>query len=152
MMVSLMVSMSSSSSSVSNRFLEFDVLIIFFPFQLYTQFGVSHNQSVVTSNVDLVDYCYVCGRVWPVCLSVDNFDLRYTVCHFHLFPAFFWNIVFMILYQGVASFVSQSEPKFSLCRFYSVCSLPYLSIDVSHYYRWNGMVSLKSHRRRCRSY
>ena len=31
-----------------------------FPFHLYVQFDVAHNHSVVTSNVDLVDDCYIC--------------------------------------------------------------------------------------------
>ena len=80
-MVSLMVSMSSSSCSVSNRFLNSSWNSIFFdpirvasilghqcfPFHLYVQFDVVHNQSVVTTNVDLVDDCYVCDDVWPVC-------------------------------------------------------------------------------------
>ena len=33
----------------------------------HSQFDVAHNQSVVTSNIDLVDDCYVCDDVWPVC-------------------------------------------------------------------------------------
>ena len=81
-MVSLMVSMSSSSCSVSYRFLNSSWNSIFFypirvasthrglfainyfPFHLYVQFVVTHNQSVVTSNVDLVDDYYVCQDVW----------------------------------------------------------------------------------------
>ena len=85
-MVSLMVSMSSSSCSISNMFLSYSwnlvffdpirvtstlggLLVIIFPFHLYVQFGVAHNQSVVTSNVELVDDCYVCdcNDIWPVC-------------------------------------------------------------------------------------
>ena len=80
-MVSLMVSMSSSSCSISNRFLNLSWNSIFFdpirvtstlghqcfPFHLYVLFDVAHNQSVVTTNVDLVDDCYVCDDVWPVC-------------------------------------------------------------------------------------
>ena len=80
-MVALMVSMSSSSCIVLNRFLNSSwnsifinpirvastlgglLVISFFPFYLYAQLGVAHNHSVVTSNVDLVDDCYV----WPVC-------------------------------------------------------------------------------------
>ena len=69
--------MSSSSCSVSNRFLNSSWNSIFFypirvsstnlfPFHLYVQFDVAHKQSVVTSNVDLVDDCYVCDDVWPV--------------------------------------------------------------------------------------
>ena len=72
-MVSLMTSMSSSSCSVSNRILNSswnsiffdlifvaptpdDILVInFVSFHLYVLFDVAHNQSVVTSNVDLVD-------------------------------------------------------------------------------------------------
>ena len=79
MMVSLMGSMSSSSCSASNRFLNSSWNSIFFdpiwlasslgnqlfPFHLYVQFD--HNHSVVTFNVDLVDDCYVCDDVWPVC-------------------------------------------------------------------------------------
>ena len=85
MMVLLMVSMSSSSCGVSNRLLNsswnaifFDpisvastlgglLVINCFPFQPYVQFDVAHSQSVVISNVDLVDGCYVSGDVWPVC-------------------------------------------------------------------------------------
>ena len=84
-MASLMVSMPSNSCTVSNPFLNsswnsifFDhirmtstlsalFVIIFVPFHLYVQFDVAHNQSVVTSNVELVDDCYVCDDVWPVC-------------------------------------------------------------------------------------
>ena len=71
----LMVSMSSSSFCDSNRFLNSSWNSIFFDsiceasilvsswssiaFHLYVQFDVAHNQSVVTSNVDLVDNCYV---------------------------------------------------------------------------------------------
>ena len=72
MMVSLMVSIPSSSCRVSNQFLnsswKVSLSSICFPFHLYLQFDdVAHNQSVVTSNVDLVDDCYVCDDVWPVC-------------------------------------------------------------------------------------
>ena len=56
--VSLMVSMSSSSCSLCHQFV---------CFLLYVQFDVAHNQSVVTSNVDVVDDSYVCHDVWPVC-------------------------------------------------------------------------------------
>ena len=83
-MVALMVSMSINSCSVSNRFFNsswnsffFDPIVwhlllvaswsSMFPFHLYVQFDVAHNQSVVTSNVDLVDECYVCDDIWPVC-------------------------------------------------------------------------------------
>ena len=76
--VSLMVSISSSSSSVSYRFLNsswnsifFDPICVastiyghhFFPFHLYDQFDTAHSHSVVTYNVDLVDDCYVCDHV-----------------------------------------------------------------------------------------
>ena len=37
------------------------LVINLFPFHLYIQFDAAHNQSVVTSNVDMVDDCYV----WP---------------------------------------------------------------------------------------
>ena len=37
------------------------------PFQLDVQFGVAHSQSLVTSYVELVDDCYVCDDVWPLC-------------------------------------------------------------------------------------
>ena len=43
------------------------LLAINFPFHLYFHFDIAHSQSVVTSNVDLVDECYVCEDVWPVC-------------------------------------------------------------------------------------
>ena len=43
-----------------------------FPFYLYVQFVVAHNQSVV----DVVDECHVCDDVWPVCYGVVNFGLR----------------------------------------------------------------------------
>ena len=85
-MVSLIVSMSSSSCSISNRFLNsswnsvicYPICVTstlgtwplghhFFSFHLYVQFDVAHNHSVVTFNVDLVDDCYVCDNVWPVC-------------------------------------------------------------------------------------
>ena len=80
-----MVLMSSSFCSVSKRFLNsswnaifFDSTCVasttwwplghlFFPFHPYVQFDVVHNQSVVTSNVDLVDDCYICE---DVCLFV----------------------------------------------------------------------------------
>ena len=78
-----MVSM-SSSSCVSNRFLNSSLnsifcdpihvastigllVINFIPFHLYVKCDVAHSHSVVTSNVDLVDDCYVCDGVWPVC-------------------------------------------------------------------------------------
>ena len=81
MMLSLTVSMLSSSCSVSNRFLSLmSSLILFvwrlllaaswsslFSFQVYIQFDVAHNHSVVTSNVVLVDDCYIYDDVWPVC-------------------------------------------------------------------------------------
>ena len=76
-MVSLMTSLSSSSCTASNRFLNSSWNSIFFypicaastvghqwfPFHLCVQFDVAYNQSVVTSNVDLVDDCYVCDNV-----------------------------------------------------------------------------------------
>ena len=38
-----------------------------FSFHVYVQFDVAHNQSAITSNVDIVDDdCYVCDDVWPV--------------------------------------------------------------------------------------
>ena len=78
-MISLMmsVSMSTNSCSISNRFINsswnlffFDhilvtstlgglLVVMFFHFHLYVQFDVAHNQSAVTSSVDLVDACYV---------------------------------------------------------------------------------------------
>ena len=83
-MDSLMVSISSSYCSVSNRFLNSSwnstSLILFlwhllfvaswsyiFPFYFYVQYDVAHNQSVVTCNVELVDDCYVFDDVWHVC-------------------------------------------------------------------------------------
>ena len=33
---------------------------------LYT-FVIAHSQTVATSNVDLVDDCYLCDDLWPVC-------------------------------------------------------------------------------------
>ena len=80
-MVSFMVWMSSSSCSVSNRILNSSWNSIFFdPIRvastlyailvlvlLYLQFDDTHNQYVVTSNVDLIDDCYVCDDVWPYC-------------------------------------------------------------------------------------
>ena len=158
-MVLLMVSISSSSCSVANRFLNsswnsifFDPISIastlgrhFFPFHLYVQFDVAHNQSVVTSSVDLVDDCYVSNDAWPVCWEVVSFGLRCTVSAFpHPSPACFLlehGIHDFVLscccpfYQGVAFFLSQSEPKFARCRFHRICSFPYLSIEVSHHYR-----------------
>ena len=93
MMVSLMVSTSSSSCSVSNRFLNSTWNSIFFDpicaastklfyFDLNVQFYVAHNHSVVTFNVDLVDDCYVCDDVWHVCQDVVNVGLRYSVWAF----------------------------------------------------------------------
>ena len=85
MMISHMVSMSFCSSSVSNRFLNSSWNSMFFDpirmtstlgghlvnyylsFSLYVQFDVAHNQSVVSSNVDLVDDCYIRDDIWPVC-------------------------------------------------------------------------------------
>ena len=84
-MVSLMVSLSSNSCSDTNRFLNlswnsifFDpicvastlgalLIISFFHFHLYVLFDVAYSYCVVTSNVDLVDACYACDDVWPVC-------------------------------------------------------------------------------------
>ena len=69
--VSLMVSMSSGSSIFFDSIRVASTLggllvINLFPFHFYVQFVVAHNQSVVTSSVDLVDDCYVCDDVWPV--------------------------------------------------------------------------------------
>ena len=50
-----------------------------FPFHLYVQFDIAHNHSVVTSNVDMADGCYVCDDVWPVCSDAVNVGL---VCTF----------------------------------------------------------------------
>ena len=77
--VSLMVSMLSCSYSVSNRFLNSSWNSVFFDPILVAsthggllvinvfQFDAAHNQFMVISNVDLVDKCYVCDDVWPVC-------------------------------------------------------------------------------------
>ena len=77
--VSLMVSMLSCSCSVSNRFLNSSWNSVFFDPILVAstrggllvinvfQFDAAHNQFMVISNVDLVDKCYVCDDVWPVC-------------------------------------------------------------------------------------
>ena len=70
-MFSLMVAMSSSSCSISNRFLNSSWNSIFFYpifvastlgdlfviniFPCHLHFDVAHNHAVVTSNVDLVD-------------------------------------------------------------------------------------------------
>ena len=42
-------------------------LAIIFAFNLYIQFDVAYNHSMVTSKVDLVDDCYLCDDIWPVC-------------------------------------------------------------------------------------
>ena len=79
-MISPMVSMSSSYCRVLNRFVKaswysnfFDPICVaswwplrhhLFPFHVvYVQFDVARNQPVATSNVDLVDDCYVCDDV-----------------------------------------------------------------------------------------
>ena len=53
-------------------------------------------------------------------------------------------------YQGVASFVFQFKPTFFRSSFHRVCSFPYLCFEISHHHR--GLVSLKFHLCRCRSY
>ena len=87
-MVSLMVSISFSPCSMIVSRIGFSIrvgiqssLILFlrhllsvaslssifsFP-PLYVQFDVNIDHYVVISNVDLVDDCYVCDDVWPVC-------------------------------------------------------------------------------------
>ena len=40
---------------------------LLFHFHLYVQFNVARNHSVATSNVNLVDDCYNCNDVCPVC-------------------------------------------------------------------------------------
>ena len=52
----------------------------------HVQFGIAHNHSVVTSNVDLVDDCYVCAIS---CLGVrmslvSVFDTPFGLFHVHL--------------------------------------------------------------------
>ena len=78
--VSLIVSMSSSFCSVTNRFLNsswnsifFDPICVastlgglghqLFPFHLYVQIDLAHDHSVATPIVDLGDDCYVCDDV-----------------------------------------------------------------------------------------
>ena len=146
-----MVSIPSSPYSVSNRFLNSSwnsifcdpirvassldgLLVIIFPLLLYVQFDDTHNHSVVSFNVDLVDDCYVCDDVWPICWDVFNFGLRFTVWAFpRPSPPYFLlkhGIHDFVLSrccpfcQGVASFVSQFEPKCARCRFHRVCSFP----------------------------
>ena len=80
--VSLMVSMSSSSCSVSNRFLNSNSNLIFFdPIRVASTLGHQCFLSTSTSNLmllitsllslpmltGLIDDCYVCDEVWPVC-------------------------------------------------------------------------------------
>ena len=48
------------------------------PFHIYGQFAVAHNQSVVTSNVDLVDDCRY-SKWLPRC---DIFRWREQICYF----------------------------------------------------------------------
>ena len=99
-MVSLMVSMSSISCSVSKRFhnsswnsiflvpicavsILSDLFVInWFLSTSTSSFDVAHNHSVVTSNIDLVNNCYVCDDIWPIFLDVDIFGLRYTILAF----------------------------------------------------------------------
>ena len=92
MKVTLIVSMSSSCCSVSNRFLNSIWNSIFFdttrwplghhfPFHLYVQFD-AHRHSVVTFSVDFLDDCYVCDDGSPVCSGVAKFGLRYTIWDF----------------------------------------------------------------------
>ena len=89
--VSLMVSMSSSSCNLSNRFLNSSWNLIFFdpiyvsstpggflgikcfPFHLYIQFYVAHSYYVVTFNVDLIDDSYVCDDRLACLLGYSQF-------------------------------------------------------------------------------
>ena len=80
-MVSLMETMSSSSGSASNRFLNSSwnsiTLIVlvyiyscwtlghYFSVNFYVQLDVARTHYVFTSNVDMVDDCYVCDDVSP---------------------------------------------------------------------------------------
>ena len=38
-----------------------------FPFHLYVLFDIIHSHSVVTFNDGLIEDCYVCEDIWPVC-------------------------------------------------------------------------------------
>ena len=62
------------------------------PFHLYVQFDIA----MVTSNVDLFDDRYVCDDIWMSSISV--LASPFGLFHDHRLPAFFWNMVFMILY------------------------------------------------------
>ena len=54
----------------------------FISFHNFVQFGVAHNDSVVTSNVELVVDCYICDEAWSVCYDIFNFGRPYTVWAF----------------------------------------------------------------------
>ena len=69
---------------------------------------------------------YVCDDVWPVCWDVVSFGLRYTVWVFRRPSpsAFFWNMVFMILYFLDVAIL----PRCRLFRFSiqaQICPLPF---------------------------
>ena len=119
-MLSLMVSMSSSSCSVSNRFINSSWNSIFFDYIrvahtlegllviivfLFISFSTSSLMLLITSlwslpmltwlmTVTSVTLSGLFVRMYSISVFVTPFGLF----HDHLLPAFFWNMVFMILY------------------------------------------------------
>ena len=145
-MVSLMVSMSSSSCSVSNRFLNSSWNSIFFdPICAVSTLGgllvITFFLSTSTSNLMLLITILwsLSMLTWLMTVTSVTFFGHF---HVHLLPAYFWNMVFMILcFLDVAhstkvsplSFFN-SSPNLPVAVSMRVCSVPYLRIEVSHHY------------------
>ena len=110
----------------------------------------SHTNEAVFHNVSSISVTrwlslLLCNDVWRFHLIPVNVGLHYPVGGFSCpSPACFilkHSILYCVfswcspIYQSVVSFLSHFEPMFARCRFNSVCSFPYLMIEVSHHYR-----------------
>ena len=157
-MFSLMMSMSSSSCRVSNRFLNSSRNSIFFgPVYFVSVLGnflvITVFFSISTSSLMLLitilksipmltwlttvtslTICDLFVRVY----SISNFATLFGLFHVHLLPAFFWTTVFIISYFSHSPKASPVSFLFraQMCLLHGmVCSCPHLSIEVSHHYR-----------------
>ena len=176
-MASLMVSMSSSSCSVSNRFIGSSWNSIFFdPICATSTLGglLVINFSLSTSMPNLT---LLIAVLWSLAMltwlmtvtsvtmpglfirmkSISAFFTPFELFHVHLLPAFFWNMVFMILHF---TDVAHSTEVLTLSLFNSSPNLPaavsigFVLFHIFHIcaLKCSGLVSLNSHQRCCKSY
>jgi len=112
----------------------------------YVQSDVAHNHFVAIFNVDLVDDCYVCDVVWPVCYDAINLGLRYTGWAFS-YPS----LSNFLLKHGIHDFDFLVLPILPRCRLFRFISSPNVPVVVSIGFVIFPTGAMKSRPHRCTS-